>query len=208
MIDAGLTELSGKWKTKIGDKEVTPFPDPFACEHSRGFNLYFPIAYAKHCKITVEKSDIYYHSITARIEGDEWRRSFKELQNQADRMTAISGQLKDPQFQAAGPKVGRNETGRRDDIEPGAEKTVTLPEGARSVKAVVVTVTGAKIRQRLCRASFWSERLMTRRPRRFEVPSGRRFDTGFNSTNRCRSSLKSATHQRSSSVLVVLADAV
>jgi Protein of unknown function (DUF2961) len=62
VIEAPLTELlAGKWKTKIDGKETTPFPDPIACERSRGFNLYFPIAYAKHCKITVDKSDIYYH---------------------------------------------------------------------------------------------------------------------------------------------------
>jgi Protein of unknown function (DUF2961) len=62
VIEAPLTELlGGKWKTKVGDKEVTPFPDPLACERSRGFNLYFPLAYAKHCKITIDKPDIYYH---------------------------------------------------------------------------------------------------------------------------------------------------
>jgi hypothetical protein len=62
VIEAPLTDLlGGKWKTKVGDKELTPFPDPVACERSRGFNLYFPIAYAKHCKITTEKQDIYYH---------------------------------------------------------------------------------------------------------------------------------------------------
>ncbi len=62
VIEAPLKELlGGKWKTKIDGKEVTPFPDPIACERSRGWNLYFPIAYRKHCKITVEKPDIYYH---------------------------------------------------------------------------------------------------------------------------------------------------
>ena len=62
VIEAPLTELlGGKWKTKIDGKETTPFPDPIACERSRGFNLYFPIAYAKHCKITVDKPDLYYH---------------------------------------------------------------------------------------------------------------------------------------------------
>jgi hypothetical protein len=62
VIEAPLAELlGGKWKTKIGGKETTPFPDPIACERSRGFNLYFPIGYAKHCKITVDKSDLYYH---------------------------------------------------------------------------------------------------------------------------------------------------
>ncbi len=62
VIEAPLTDLlGGKWKTTIDGKEATPFPDPIACERSRGFNLYFPIAYAKHCKITVDKPDIYYH---------------------------------------------------------------------------------------------------------------------------------------------------
>jgi Protein of unknown function (DUF2961) len=53
--------LGGKWKTTIDGKETTPFPDPLSCERSRGFNLYFPIAYARHCKITVDRKDIYYH---------------------------------------------------------------------------------------------------------------------------------------------------
>lgn len=62
VIEAPLADLlGGKWKTKIDGKETTPFPDPIACERSRGFNLYFPIAYAKHCKIVVDKPDLYYH---------------------------------------------------------------------------------------------------------------------------------------------------
>ena len=62
VIEASLEKLlGGKWKTTIDGKETTPFPDPLACERSRGFNLYFPIAYARHCKITVDRPDIYYH---------------------------------------------------------------------------------------------------------------------------------------------------
>jgi hypothetical protein len=62
VIEASLEELlGGKWKTTIDGKENTPFPDPIACERSRGFNLYFPIAYARHCKITADRPDIYYH---------------------------------------------------------------------------------------------------------------------------------------------------
>jgi hypothetical protein len=62
VLNAPMTALlSGKWKTTLDGKEVTPFPDPIAHERSRGFNLYFPFAYAKHCKITIDKPDIYYH---------------------------------------------------------------------------------------------------------------------------------------------------
>ena len=75
VIEAPLAELlGGKWKTKIDGKETTPFPDPIACERSRGFNLYFPIAYAKHCKITVDKSNLYYHvDYRTYPEGDGYR---------------------------------------------------------------------------------------------------------------------------------------
>jgi hypothetical protein len=62
VIEAPLEALlGGKWKTAIGGKETIPFPDPLACERSRGFNLYFPMAYARHCKITIDRPDIYYH---------------------------------------------------------------------------------------------------------------------------------------------------
>lgn len=62
VIEASLEKLlGGNWKTTINGKETMPFPDPIACERSRGFNLYFPIAYANYCKITVDRPDIYYH---------------------------------------------------------------------------------------------------------------------------------------------------
>ncbi len=62
VIEAPLESLlGGKWKTTIDGKETIPFPDPIACERSRGFNVYFPIAFARHCKITIDRPDIYYH---------------------------------------------------------------------------------------------------------------------------------------------------
>jgi len=36
-------------------------PRPIAGEYSRGWNLYFPIPYAKHCKVTSDKGGFYYH---------------------------------------------------------------------------------------------------------------------------------------------------
>ena len=61
-LEAPLTALlTGKWKTTIDGKEVTPFPDPIACERAQGYTLYFPIAYQKHCKITLTGPDVYYH---------------------------------------------------------------------------------------------------------------------------------------------------
>jgi hypothetical protein len=62
MIDAPLQELlGGKWQTELGGRRWIPFPDPIACERSRGWNLYFPIPYARHCKICADRQDFYYH---------------------------------------------------------------------------------------------------------------------------------------------------
>jgi hypothetical protein len=36
-------------------------PQPIAGERSRGWNSYLPIPYAKHCKVTSDKGDFYYH---------------------------------------------------------------------------------------------------------------------------------------------------
>ncbi len=92
VIEAPLTKLlGGKWQTKIDGKETTPFPDPIACERSRGFNLYFPIAYAKHCKITVDKPDIYYHvDYRSYPQGTEVETfSLRQLEEKAKEVAAI-----------------------------------------------------------------------------------------------------------------------
>ena len=36
-------------------------PRPISGEYSKGWNLYFPIPYAKHCKITSDEGGFYYH---------------------------------------------------------------------------------------------------------------------------------------------------
>jgi len=37
------------------------WPRPIAGEYSKGWNLYFPIPYARHCKVTSDKGNFYYH---------------------------------------------------------------------------------------------------------------------------------------------------
>lgn len=56
VIEAPMQEvLGGTWK--LGDQVIGP---PLAQESSRGFNLYLPIPYAKHCKITSDSDGFYY----------------------------------------------------------------------------------------------------------------------------------------------------
>lgn len=53
VIEAELSALLGG--------SVKGLPKPVAGERSRGWNLYFPIPYARHCKITCDKGGFYYH---------------------------------------------------------------------------------------------------------------------------------------------------
>jgi hypothetical protein len=52
--------LGGEWVTRVGERMLVPFPKPLAGERGRGWNLYFPIPYQKHCKIVAEKGDLAY----------------------------------------------------------------------------------------------------------------------------------------------------
>jgi hypothetical protein len=52
-IEAPMSELLG------GD--YPGLSRPLAGEHGRGWTLYFPIPYAKHCKVTCDRGKIYYH---------------------------------------------------------------------------------------------------------------------------------------------------
>ena len=53
VIEAPMTDLLGGGFPGL--------PKPLAGERSKGWNLYFPIPYARHCKITSDAGDFYYH---------------------------------------------------------------------------------------------------------------------------------------------------
>jgi hypothetical protein len=52
--------LAAPLKEILGGK-YPHLPQPFSGEYSRGWNLYLPIPYAKHCKVTCDAQKVYYH---------------------------------------------------------------------------------------------------------------------------------------------------
>jgi hypothetical protein len=52
--------LESKMSDILGGK-FPGLPRPIAGEYSKGWNLYFPIPYAKHCKVTSDQGNFYYH---------------------------------------------------------------------------------------------------------------------------------------------------
>ncbi len=53
VLEAPMTDLLGG--------KFNGLPRPIAGEYSKGWNLYFPIPYARHCLITSDKGEFYYH---------------------------------------------------------------------------------------------------------------------------------------------------
>jgi hypothetical protein len=53
VIEAPMTDLLGG--------KFPGLPKPISCEVSHGWNLYLPIPYAKHCKVTSDQGKFYYH---------------------------------------------------------------------------------------------------------------------------------------------------
>jgi hypothetical protein len=147
LLNAPMTDLlSGKWQAETDGKKWTPFPEPLAHERSRGFNLYFPIAYAKHCKITVDKPDIYYHvDYRTYPEGTEVETfRLSALLGAQERLTAVQEQL-------AGAAAGQSKqptptiplkqaTGLGKMIEPGQDLKVSF-DGPGVLRRLQLSVT-------------------------------------------------------------------
>jgi len=53
VIEAGMGELLGG--------KVAEYPEPIAGSRGKGWNLYFPVPYARHCKVTSDDEGFYYH---------------------------------------------------------------------------------------------------------------------------------------------------
>ncbi|MDH7503105.1 MAG: DUF2961 domain-containing protein, partial [Verrucomicrobiota bacterium] len=73
-------------------------PRPIAGEYSKGWNLYFPIPYAKSCKVTSDKGGFYYHVNYRTYESGTAVRSFTldQLEALKPRVQKLVEVLSDP----------------------------------------------------------------------------------------------------------------
>ncbi len=80
---------------------VPGLPSPLAGERSRGWNLHFPIPYARHCKVTTDSGDIYYHvnyrTYPQGTEVETFRRALLE---------ELAGPVRDTAAALADPRAG------------------------------------------------------------------------------------------------------
>lgn len=63
-VEAPLSDLlAGRWRTEVDGQVLVAFPSPWAGLQASGWNLDFPLPFAKSCKVTVEKPGLAYQIV-------------------------------------------------------------------------------------------------------------------------------------------------
>jgi hypothetical protein len=149
VIEAPMADvLDGRWNV----------PPPLAAERSRGHNLYLPIPYAGHCKITCDEEDFYYQINYRTYEkGTKVETLTPEILSSAAGRIADTGEALLLQGDHApedllmylSHKLRKPLTIVRDDgeesirfmnlIEPGESLRVALPAGSKVIRQIEIS---------------------------------------------------------------------
>ena len=143
-------------------------PRPIAGEYSKGWNLYFPIPYAKSCKVTSDKGDFYYHVNYRTYPEDANVVSFN-----VDQIKALATQIEKLASRLAsarGDESAMSGDAQPFDIELGpGDSQATQFTGPRAVVRILVKVNAADLNTALrgviVKATFDGEQTV-------EVPLG------------------------------------
>ncbi len=133
--------LGGTWSP--GE---APLGAPLAAVRSRGWNLYLPIPYAQHCKITSDSDGFYYQVNYRTYDGGAPVESFTTaaLLAAAEVLDRVQRTLADP---AAAP-LGRTQRVSRT-LEPGEKFGLALPPGPSAVRTLTCRVAAADFSEAL-----------------------------------------------------------
>ncbi len=118
-------------------------PKPIASEASRGWNLYFPIPYAKHCKVTSDKGDFYYHVNYRTYEKGTEVKCFApdDLKRLAARIDQVAQQLGSP-MKVNEPPAGSTNAEFDLNLQPGEERVLRDLRGPGAIRKWWVVITG------------------------------------------------------------------
>jgi hypothetical protein len=128
--------LEAPMKEILGGK-YAGLPKPIAGERSRGWNLYLPIPYAKHCKVTSDKGKFYYH-----VNYRTWPAGTKVVSFDAGQITTheaalreLSGRLAVP-GDAAAPPAGVEAKPFDASVAPGASAVLASFSGPKAIRTI------------------------------------------------------------------------
>ncbi len=127
-------------------------PAPIAGQRSRGWNSYFPIAYARHCKVTSDAGDFYYHVNYRTYPADTPVVSFEPSD-----LELLAGQVDDVAAALASPReAGATVEGSALPVEipdeegllvPGGELFIRFRQGPGAIVALKARVEAEKVDQ-------------------------------------------------------------
>ncbi len=124
--------LGGKWT--VGDFTLG---EPLSATRSRGWNLYLPIPYAKHCKITSDADGFYYQINYRTYDAGAAVATFAldQLTAAAEHVDRVQAALAAPELRVLAEKqMGRS-------LGPWEQVIVTLPPGPRAVNLFICRIT-------------------------------------------------------------------
>jgi hypothetical protein len=120
-------------------------PRPIAGAYASGWNLYFPIPYAKHCKVTSDKGGFYYHvNYRTYAPGTKVETfSRQDLERMADKIKTVAEELDGGLRRTQG--VPTKLDAFRETLAPDEEKTVSKLSGPRTIVILRMRLEAASI---------------------------------------------------------------
>lgn len=160
-IDESVTPaLEAPMSELLGGK-FPGLPRPIAGEYSKGWNLYFPIAYTKHCKVTSDRGGFYYHVNYRTYEAGTTVRSFtmSQLNSLKPKISTLETQLANPRGNEE--NLGGESQDFQMEVGPG-ESVQESFEGSKAFTRALVKVASPKLemalRSIIVRITFDGER--------------------------------------------------
>jgi hypothetical protein len=135
--------IEASMKDFLGGK-VAGFPRPITGERSKGWNSYFPIPYAKHCKVTSDKGKFYYHVNYRTYPAGTGVATFA-----SDQLEAYKGKIEDVAKKLASPgQIGASGatenvyTDEFDETIPAGQAGETTLYGPSVIVEIMISIEG------------------------------------------------------------------
>ncbi len=129
---------------KLTTGAVKPLVPPLGAMTARGCNLYFPIPYAKHCKVTLDAGNVYYHINYRTYAAGTEVETFKpaDLETNAERIAEVvktlSASFAPPKLSGVGVELQPDKTAVLEELEgPAAIKSIVMEVQAKDMTAAL-----------------------------------------------------------------------
>ena len=137
--------IEAPMKDLLGGK-FPGLPRPIAGEYSRGWNLYFPIPYAAHAKVTSDKGRFYYHVNYRTYEKSTKVNTFKlsDIERLSASIDRIAKALDNPRVGSA-PPADRDRKRFEETLSPGKEIDLAKLEGPKVICGLLFRIIASDL---------------------------------------------------------------